>query len=316
MNMAHLHLLLNHVPTIGSLFAVGLFLLSLIWKNNDLKRASLAGFFILALLAIPTYQTGNAAQEVIRGRTDVSEALIASHRDAALLAFIVMELTGAFAWLGLWQLRRTSRQTTWNLSAVLFLSIVTIGVMTRAANFGGEIHHPEIRAAEETTATETADPPSGVWFDSASIALDVTYYQWAWPTSETLHFVGLALLFGIVLVINLRMLGVGKSLSFASLHRLLPWAILGFGMNLVTGMLFFIATPEQYTQNIAFYWKMALVLLAGVNALYLTVVDEAWVLGPGDDAPWTAKVMAASGILLWAGVMYCGRMLPFIGNSF
>ena len=74
--------------------------------------------------------------------------------------------------------------------------------------------------------------------------------------------------------------------------------------------------PEQYTQNVALHLKMVLILLASVNVLYLTVFDGAWALGPGDDAPLRGKVMAASAIFLWFGVTYCGRMLPFIGNSF
>ena len=59
-----------------------------------------------------------------------------------------------------------------------------------------------------------------------------------------------------------------------------------------------------------------LVMLAGANALYFTLFDEAWVLKPGDDAPFTAKVVAVSAIALWLGVLYFGSMLPFLGNSF
>jgi hypothetical protein len=81
-------------------------------------------------------------------------------------------------------------------------------------------------------------------------------------------------------------------------------------------MLFFIATPGQYTENIAFYWKMVLMLVAGGNILALMVFDDAWKLGPGDDAPRLAKLLAGSTLVLWVGVMYFGRMLPFIGNSF
>ena len=58
------------------------------------------------------------------------------------------------------------------------------------------------------------------------------------------------------------------------------------------------------------------VMLAGANALYFTLFDEAWVLKPGDDAPFTAKVVAVSAIALWLGVLYFGSMLPFLGNSF
>jgi len=291
---------------VGTVIALGLFLVSLVGKSDDLKRASLAVFFGIALLSLPTYMTGNAAQAAIKGRQGVSEDLVETHRDAALPALVLMEITGLVAWLGLWQFRRISRPTRWNLSAVLLLSVVTLGLMARAADIGGDIRHPEI--ASGTVGSE--------WIKSASIASFVLGRPWVWPASETLHFIGLALLLGVVLVVNLRMLGIGKNLPFAALHRMLPLGILGFAINSMTGMLFFIATPGQYTQNVAFFWKIVLVMLAGVNLLYLTMFDEPWALGPGDDAPLTSKVIAASAIFLWIGVIYCGRMLPFIGNSF
>ena len=316
MNLAHLHLLLNHFPTIGTVIGLGLFLVALVGKNDDLKRAGLGVFFVIALLALPAYMTGNAAQAAITGRPDVSEALIEAHQQAALLAFVFMEITGAVSWLGLWQFRRISRLASWNLSAVLLLSIVTVGLMTNAGNRGGEIRHPEIVPGEETASAEAAVSSGMEWLRGPSIGAFVLDHRWVWPASEALHFIGLCLLFGIVLLVNLRMLGMMKKLPFAALHRLLPWAILGLGINSVTGMLFFISTPEQYTQNVAFHWKMALMMLAGVNVLYLTLFDEAWALGPGDDAPLRGKVMAASALILWFGVTYCGRMLPFIGNSF
>jgi hypothetical protein len=81
-------------------------------------------------------------------------------------------------------------------------------------------------------------------------------------------------------------------------------------------MLFFVGIPGQYIHNPAFYWKIGLAMLAGANALYFTLFDEPWSLGPGEDAPLTAKFAAASAMVLWIGVMYCGSMLPFLGNSF
>ncbi len=160
MNLIHLHLLLNHVPTVGTVIALGLFLVSLVGKSDDLKRASLAVFFGIALLSLPTYMTGNAAQAAIKGRQGVSEDLVETHRDAALPALVLMEITGLVAWLGLWQFRRISRPTRWNLSAVLLLSVVTLVLMARAADIGGDIRHPEI--ASGTVGSE--------WIKSASIA--------------------------------------------------------------------------------------------------------------------------------------------------
>ena len=113
-----------------------------------------------------------------------------------------------------------------------------------------------------------------------------------------------------------RLLGMAKKFSFAAVYQLLPMGILGFGINLATGMMFFVASPEQYIKNVSFHWKMVFVLLAGINALYFMLVDEPWSVGPGEDAPITAKFVAASAIFLWLGVLFFGHMLPFLGNAF
>src|SRR4051812_45229086 len=108
MNLAHVHLLLNHFPTIGFGIGLGLFLVGLIGKNNYLQQVSFVVLFLIALLAIPTYMSGNAAQEIVKERPEVSAGLVMAHEDAALLAFIFMEITGFLAWLGLWQFRLIS----------------------------------------------------------------------------------------------------------------------------------------------------------------------------------------------------------------
>ena len=307
-NLAHLHLLLNHFPTVGFAVTLGLLIVGTIVKNEGLKRAGLVILYGLAL-TIPVYMTGKAAERLVLARFDVAETLIETHQDRAFLAFIFMQITGGIAWLGLWQFRRTSRRASWNLPAVLIFSLVTFGLMVRAANLGGEIRHPEI-VAEGTVASGPA------WLSTASIADLINTRRWIWPALETLHFIGLGLLLGAVLVINLRMLGVAKTVSFASLHRLLPWGILGFGINLVTGMLFFISLPGQYIENISMHYKMVLMLIAAVNVLYFTLFEEAWALRSGDDASMTAKVISGATIFLWIGVIYFGRMLPYIGGAY
>jgi hypothetical protein len=314
MDLTHIHLLLNHFPTIGTIIVGGLFLLSLITKSDDLKRASLAILLGISLIAIPTYMSGNGAQDAIKSLPGVSKSLIEAHEGAALVAIGFMLFTGAFAWLGLWQSRRLARIPAWNLAVILVLTLVSFGLMARASNLGGEIRHEEIRAVQGKGATVAEAAPQGAL--ARSVGSFVTDTPWMWPTCETLHFIGLSLLCGVVFLVDLRVLGVMRGVSFASLHRLLPWAALGFGVNVVTGMLFFVGIPGQYIHNAAFYWKIGLVMLAGANALYFTLFDEPWSLGPGEDAPLTAKVFAASAMVLWIAIMYCGSMLPFLGNSF
>jgi uncharacterized membrane protein len=308
MDLTHIHLLLNHFPTIGYIIGGGLFVLSLITKSDDLKRASLVILLGIAVIAIPTYMSGNGAADGIKTLPGVTKSMIETHEGAALVAIAFMLLTGAFAWLGLWQFRRLARVPNWNLAVILVLTLVSFGLMARASNLGGEIRHAEIRGGQETVTPEGAL--------ARTVGSFVTDTPWMWPTCETLHFVGLSLLCGVVFLVNLRVLGVVKGVSFASLHRLLPWAALGFGLNIGTGMLFFVGIPGQYIHNAAFFWKIGLVMLAGANAVYFTFFDEPWSLGPKEDAPFTAKLAAASAMVLWVGVMYCGSMLPFLGNSF
>jgi uncharacterized membrane protein len=196
--------------------------------------------------------------------------------------------------------------------AVLVAGLVTFGLMARAATIGGEIRHPEIRTDAAVADTETAPQPLARVIGDAMQNL-----KWGWPASETIHFIGLSLLLGVVLLVDLRMLGFMKGIPFSTLHRLLPWGALGFGINVVTGILFFIgAPPDFYVYNPVFIWKLALILVAGANALYFTVFEQAWTTGAGDTPPMAARVAAASGILMWVGVIFCGQMLPFFGHSF
>jgi len=313
MDPTHLHLLLNHVPTVGFGIGVALYIASLYAKSNDLKQASLVIFVAVALITIPTYVTGNAAQIKLQDKGEIGEqarttlSLVQAHEGAAFLALTFMEITGALAWLALWQFRRTSILSNGMAGCLLVLSLMTMGLTAQAANIGGHISHPEIRGAVE--ATTFAGNMGRV------VGNFVRDTPWAWSSSETLHFVGLSLLVGVILLINMRMLGFMKQVPFEALDRLLPWAMLGFAINTFTGMGFFAASSGSYVGNPAFYWKLIFVLLAGANTLYFTF-DRTWTQEPGRDAPALSKLAAVCAMCLWVGVMYWGSMLPFIGQAF
>jgi uncharacterized membrane protein len=182
--------------------------------------------------------------------------------------------------------------------------------MAGTATMGGEIRHPEMMP-------EGSAPTAGpTWISAAWVQSLVTDHTWLWPSLEALHFIGLWLLFGVVLLVNLRMLGMLKPVPFSALHRMLPWAVLGLGINILSGMMWVIATPEQYSSNVSFFWKMGFLMLAGLNLLYLTTFDQPWEVGAGQDASFANKAIAFSAIASWVCVMYFGRMLPFLGNAF
>jgi hypothetical protein len=325
MTLTHVHLLLNHVPTIGTAVALGLLIISFFRRNDDLRRVSLEVFFVIAVLTIPAYLSGVSSQQVLLNNPDVSQTFVNAHQDAAMWAFLLMQFAGAFAWLGLWQYRRVARMAPSVLFAVLLLSSLAFAASARAANLGGEIRHPEIivgAAASEAGASEAAaaeeaglgtDPS---WITAAGVGRKFVDLTWAWPASEAVHFIGLFLIFGVVLIVNLRMMGFMEEIPYSAVHRLLPWAAVGFAVNAITGMLFVTATPEQYGENISFLWKIVFLVVAGFNLLYATVFEGPWEVEAGQKAPLRVKLAGASAIVAWGCVMFFGRMLPFLGNAF
>ena len=142
-------------------------------------------------------------------------------------------------------------------------------------------------------------------------------YAWSWPISETLHFLGLCLLIGALLVMDLRLLGFERAISLDAVHKLMPVAIAGFAINLLTGLAFFLAVPRMYAYNWSFQLKMALVLLAGLNFLvyYLKVEPVLVRNGPTVSPTPLAKTVGAVSLLAWFGVLCFGRLLPYFGNS-
>src|ERR1700740_3159530 len=91
---AHVHLLLNHFPTIGTILGLGLLLLAFIRRNDHLKKVSFEVLFLIALATVPVYVSGQAAAEALKGQAGVSMDAISAHNDAALGSFIMMQVTG------------------------------------------------------------------------------------------------------------------------------------------------------------------------------------------------------------------------------
>ena len=311
MNIPHFHLILNHIPTVGTGVAIGLLLLALLRRSAELTTVALEVFSVVALLTLPAYLSGVASGLELSKMPEINMAVIARHHDGALQSSIFMVVTGALSWLELWRYRRTARHSSPLVGTVLVLAVLTVAGMASTATMGGEIRHPEIMAAGVTAPSA---PPA--WLTANSVQRLVLDNTWFWPACEAVHFIGLWLLFGTVVLVNLRVLGLISVAPFSAFHRLLPWAALGLGINMITGMFWVIATPEQYMTNVSFYWKMGLLLLAGLNLLYLTSFEQPMRIGANEQAPALSKAMAVSAIALWIGVMYFGRMLPFIGNAF
>jgi hypothetical protein len=164
----------------------------------------------------------------------------------------------------------------------------------------------------------TVDESVIVYLKGTAVSRWVVSTPWAWPAAETLHFLGLALLIGIIGPLDVRLLGFMKSVPIAALKSLVPWAVAGFVVNLVTGTLFFVASPEQYMRNASWWFKVLFLLIAGVNMLLFETTQRPRLaaMGPGDDTPAVFKVIGGVSLVSWLMVVYWGRMLPFLGEAF
>lgn len=309
MNYAHIHIVLNHFPTIGTLIGTALFAYAIWKRNEELKNIGFVIFMVMAILAIPTFITGAAADRAIEDRPELDEVMIDLHQSAAVFASALLWLTGTFAWLALWQVRRYKTASSWTTGLTMVLALVTIAAMLQTGSLGGEISHLEIRA--EGAPAITTLPEGEV---PAAIALQnwVINSSWVWPAGETLHFTGMTLLFGVAFLINFRLFGLIRNVGFASLHRLLPLGILGFGVVLVSGILLFNANFPRYVNVPTFFLKMFFVVLAGISVLYVTLFDDVWSLEGGRPVLLRHRIFALTTTLLLLGAMYFGRMIPFL----
>jgi hypothetical protein len=317
-NYEHLHLLLNHFPIIGSFLGLGLFLVSFVGQNQDLRRASYIVFAGIALLTIPAFMTGFAAQQMLKG-PGISDALIRRHESSALLSLWFVEITGALALIGLWQSQPTKTPPNWNVAAVLLFSLLSVGLISRTGYTAGEIRHPEVRSGPAVNASDPSIPegPIGALIshfepDPDKFADAMTFSKWWWTFMMASHFLGLIMIVGTVGLLDIRIMGFMKQLPIRPLHRLVPWGLAGLAANIVTGLLAFAARPENYIFSAAIWLKMLALLLLGVNAVafYLTdIFGQVEKLEAGEDAPFAAKLVAASGLFLWFAVIALGRYI-------
>ncbi len=144
-NWAHVHLMINHFPVVGVLGAILLFLYALVRKSGEMTKVSLGIFVLIALITIPVFFTGEAAENIVKKLPGVTETYIGRHEEFAEYAITVIEILGAVSLLGLYFIFRSGAVPKWLLSIVLLLSLLAATVVGFTANLGGQIRHTEIR---------------------------------------------------------------------------------------------------------------------------------------------------------------------------
>ena len=153
MNGAHLHLLLNHLPVLGTLFGLGILAIAL-WRRNDtLRRTGLALLVLAGVTAGAAFLTGEPAEDAVEGK--VAGQAIEAHEEAAEAA---LWGAGILAVLSAGALLRWRREVPQAVAGGLLVgALATSGLMAWTANLGGRIRHPEIGAPSVATGNAGAD---------------------------------------------------------------------------------------------------------------------------------------------------------------
>jgi hypothetical protein len=132
-------------------------------------------------------------------------------------------------------------------------------------------------------------------------------HPWAYPALEVVHIVGIAMLFGGLLVFELRVLGLVRELPAALLARLtLRLALAGFGLCAITGLTMFASQPDELLVNPAFRIKLLLIALAGANAAWF---HRRGGISAGDRV---GKLQCLLSLGFWLAVIICGRWIAYV----
>lgn len=150
-------------------------------------------------------------------------------------------------------------------------------------------------------------------FSRATGIFDFMHSAWGWPVIESLHFIGLCLIIAGVGVYDLRLLGLARGVDYRLLHRLIPFGVAGFLLNVTTGLMFLSSAPDQYLYNPAVQLKLLCILLAGFNMLlfYVGPANLVYATASEQSVALRARYHAAISLLLWCAVIICGRLITY-----
>jgi hypothetical protein len=147
---AHLHLILNHIPILGTMvFAPLILAWGLVRRSRDIVQAGLLLTVLLAVTTVPVYLTGEPAEEEIENQPWFSETLTETHEERAEAALVAVLITGAGAALALWRARKGKPLGAILPGAVLAGLLVSAGFFAAAALVGGQIRHDEIQSRSQ-----------------------------------------------------------------------------------------------------------------------------------------------------------------------
>lgn len=154
------------------------------------------------------------------------------------------------------------------------------------------------------------------WLEKEPLGAWVRESEWGYPIMLCAHAVGMAVVVGCLLMINLRVLGFGRSIVLANLRPLTGVAWGGFAMNALSGLLLYFGNARRLTETPAFQIKMLLLIVGGwmVWLLWRTLGAEPAMLNDTAEPSRRLKWIAGLSSLIWIGVIFAGRTIGYTIN--
>jgi uncharacterized membrane protein len=154
MNQTHIHLLITHLPIYGSILGALVLAYGLLVKSNQTKIAAYYIFILSAIGAGIAYVTGEAAEETVEDIQGVAKEMIEEHEEFAVFALVSIIILGIASLIALFITARKSPHTRKAGMLVLFISLISWGLVARTGYLGGQIRHPEINQADTTAGRQ------------------------------------------------------------------------------------------------------------------------------------------------------------------
>lgn len=156
MNDAHLHLLVNHFPIIGTILGLGILITGILLKNKSVKNTAYILFIVAAIFAAFSMGTGEGAEELVEDLPSIGKQIIHEHEEIAEKFAIIMYLTGFLGLLTLYTSIKNHKLATTFSYITLVLAIIAAVFAKSVGTSGGEIRHTEIRANTVINSNENA----------------------------------------------------------------------------------------------------------------------------------------------------------------
>ena len=146
MNDAHLHLVVNHFPIIGTIFGLGILIVGMILKNNSVKTVAYVLFIIASIFAAFSMGTGEGAEELVEDMPNIGKEIIHEHEELAEKLALVLYAIGAFSLVSIYFSIKKISLLKYTTIVTLLLAVIGVFLAQKVGTSGGEIRHTEIRA--------------------------------------------------------------------------------------------------------------------------------------------------------------------------